>query len=120
MPYEKRDIDRLLDAIAEHLPAGATMLANAFIGDPEGNRRWGVRPVRREEDGRWIVPGSPQHNRYLCISAFRPSPVDGRHYRRKDLFAAGLVFMIDDVGTKLDLDLMRQTCLPSAVLETSP
>jgi hypothetical protein len=59
----------------------------------------------------------PEANNYFTISLFKPDPVDGRARRRKALFEACHVIVVDDVGTKV-----RDTSklpAPSWVLETS-
>ena len=98
---------------------------NVFYDDPgslAGDRRssliawagghWGNLAGRFTQGG----------NQYFCISTFNPSP-DGKDRRRKELFKATHVIVIDDVGkgpsAKVDPNDPR-LLQPSYKLETSP
>ena len=62
-------------------------------------------------------------NNYVAISSFKAFDFgDGRvlYRRRKDQFGAMHALMIDDVGTKLSLEVLPQGLVPSLVVETSP
>jgi hypothetical protein len=57
-------------------------------------------------------------NSYFTISTFKDDPTDGRARRRKALFDATYVIVVDDVGTKVsETDKLPP---PSWILETSP
>lgn len=59
----------------------------------------------------------PTHNNYVCVSTFRRAE-DGKHRRRKDCWAGLWLVLLDDLGTKIQLDAL---CLaPSCLVETSP
>lgn len=67
----------------------------------------------------------PEDNNYFTVSLFEPDPKDGlSSRRRKDLFEAAYCLVIDDVGTKIDMDAFEDNNLLSNwwawILETSP
>lgn len=59
----------------------------------------------------------PTHNNYVCVSSFRRAE-DGKHRRRKDCWAGLWLVLLDDLGTKIQLDALRLA--PSCLVETSP
>lgn len=58
-------------------------------------------------------------NQYFCISLFKEL-LDQHPRRRKELFDAAYCFVIDDVGEKIDINLMIGMPTPSWILSTSP
>ena len=63
---------------------------------------------------------APAGNNYFTISLFCDDPADGRARRRKELFRATHVIVVDDVGTKVDPAAVANLPPPSWKLETSP
>jgi hypothetical protein len=61
-------------------------------------------------------------NVYLCVSSFKKHPIDGWK-RRKENFSAGILLMIDDVGSgpgsKFPISHL-DALPPTALIETSP
>lgn len=64
-------------------------------------------------------PLDPQWNQYFTISLFHDDE-EGKARRRKALFDATHVIVLDDVKEKLSLEAARQLPPPTYVLETSP
>jgi hypothetical protein len=63
----------------------------------------------------------PDWNSYFSVSLFRDDRRDGRARRRRDLFVSCHVILVDDVGTKVDGDYVRDRVgNPTYALETSP
>ena len=58
-------------------------------------------------------------NVYATISAFGEADRKGDFRRKKECWEGGLAFMVDDLGTKLPLDLIDHL-EPTALIETSP
>ena len=83
-----------------------------FRGNPYESADWRARPLTsmRQLD--------PAANVYLTVSAMRRN-ARGEYRRRKDNFAAGLLLMVDDVGTKVPWDVV-EPLPPTAMIETSP
>jgi hypothetical protein len=108
------DNETFLGELARGMPGGERLLTTSVAGDPEeaGGEMWRVRP--------WPRPGprmNPNANNYACVSSFRDGPEGFR--RRAEQFGAGLAFMIDDVGTKVPLEVVDRAP-PTALIETSP
>jgi len=70
----------------------------------------------------WGGGSCPLHhdrNNYVAISSFKEE--DGRFKRRKSQFSRTWAIMIDDLGTKLPLDLLNKLgIVPTLVVQTSP
>lgn len=101
---------------ADALPSTHTMLT-AFVGDPSTADRaaWAGRPWR---PGERVPSWYRAANAYLTVSTFEPDPDTGELRRRKANFAQLHAVMVDDLGTKIPLGVVR---LPfSALVETSP
>lgn len=87
----------------------------AFAGDPGENSptMWRPKP--------WY-PGLPlpptEANGYVTVSTFKIAD-DGTWRRQVRYYKRGLTFFVDDVGTKIDPDLVKGIT-PSAKIETSP
>lgn len=64
-------------------------------------------------------PLSPDHNNYFTISLFHPDE-KGKARRRKALFEATHVVVLDDVGEKLSESHVQRLPEPTYVLESSP
>ena len=63
---------------------------------------------------------SPRDNTYFTISLFNDDPVDGKARRRKPLFRATHVIVVDDVGTKVDPAAAAKLLPPSCGLRDKP
>lgn len=77
---------------------------------------WGGRRWRSWPD----TLGLAHENAYFVVSLFGDDPVTGQAKRRKALFRATHVVVIDDVGTKVPWDALVGKPSPSWSLETSP
>lgn len=110
------DRDEFLEALAGELPEDERMILCGFVGDPGkvGPSAWRPRPWR---PGRAIDLGAGA-NAYVTVASFVRAS-DNSFRRRTETFAAGLALMVDDVGTKVDLDVVRGVP-PTARVETSP
>lgn len=93
----------------------------SFAEPPEALETLGLRKYWAGDRWRraWIKP-APAGNNYFTISLFNDDPADGRARRRKKLFRAAHVFVVDDVGTKTDPAAAAKLPPPSWKLETSP
>ena len=60
----------------------------------------------------------PDSNQYFTISIFNPDET-GKARRRKQLFLATYVIVLDDVREKLPIELVQKLPTPSYILETS-
>lgn len=89
----------------------------SFPDDPSeivGDRRprcWGGNYYSRTS----LAPG----NQYYTISQFAPDE-DGKARRRKHLFSACFVIVVDDVREKIPVEQANRLPEPSYILETSP
>ena len=110
------DIKLFFDEMTRHLPDGSRVLYSQFRGDPATNANWAAKVLNNPE---FMDEGA---NVYLCVSAMKKN-ADGKWYRRKDNFAAGLLLMIDDLGdgpaSKFPLSTI-DVLQPTALIETSP
>lgn len=80
-----------------------------------GEDSWWVRPA-----GKHITTLDPALSNYMTCSLFHLDEV-GRFIRKKHYFERQFVFLIDDVGTKLNEGAVRLTMPPATYeLETSP
>ena len=75
----------------------------AWVGTPWGG---GACPLHHDR------------NNYVAISSFLEE--DGRFKRRKAQFAKTWCIMIDDIGTKLPLNVIPEELVPTLVVESSP
>ena len=69
----------------------------------------------------WHSGACPLHhdrNNYVAISSFKEE--DGRFKRRKAQFGRTWCIMIDDIGTKLPLNVIPEELVPTLVVESSP
>lgn len=89
----------------------------SFEGSPVSvpGKAWWGRPWGGDADQDDELPTSA--NNYFSLAVFRPDEA-GRYRRLKASFHALYAVMLDDVGTKVNMD--RLTLLPSWLLETSP
>lgn len=110
------ETDAFLEALAADLPAEERMILCGFAGDPHtaGPSAWRPRPWRPGKD--LDMPVS--WNGYVTVASFSRAG-DGSFRRRTETFAAGRALMVDDVGTKVDPDVVR-ALPPSIRVETSP
>ena len=111
------DRDEFLAALCgEHLPDDERLILCGFVGDPGkvGPAAWRPRPWR---PGRHIELGAAA-NAYVTVASFGRS-ADNSFRRRTETFGAGLALMVDDVGTKVDPEVVRGVP-PTARVETSP
>ena len=97
-------------------PAGTDLrpIVVSFGGSPQ-------KVEKRAWSGIVWNPDTPalslDNNNYFSLSAFRPDE-SGQYRRQKKQFAALHAVMLDDVGTKVEME--RLTLPPSWLLETSP
>lgn len=89
----------------------------SFKGSPAmvPGRAWVGHPWSGDGDQDDDLPASA--NNYFSLAVFRPDEA-GQYRRLKASFHALYAVMLDDVGTKVNMD--RLTLLPSWLLETSP
>lgn len=104
-----------IKAAFHNLASDEVVWVTGFPGDPHTVQKsyWfgrGVPPLPY-----WME--NTAANNYVAISSFKRGN-DQRFRRRKDLFGAMHLIMVDDVGTKVDHD--RLQLAPSAMVETSP
>jgi hypothetical protein len=109
------------DFLAEmyrYAPEGSVVMACQFRGDPNDDikGKWVARPVSK------VSSFDDGANVYLAVSSMHKNE-RGEYRRRKENFAAGLLLMIDDIGTgpgsKFPLSLISNAA-PTAMIETSP
>lgn len=101
-----------LDAIFSE--PDASPWVTGFPGDPNNGRWEGLAVTGNTLP--WIV--KPSHNNFFCISTFKIGN-DGKENRRKENFYECYVIILDDLGTKIELETLAQLP-PSYVIETSP
>ncbi|MGJ0509953.1 MAG: phage/plasmid primase, P4 family [Methylocystis sp.] len=79
------------------------------------NDKWVSHPAKK------VIPKlTGETANYFCVSLFRRAG-DGRFLRTKELFERQFVFVVDDVGTKVNEGALRLTMPPATYeLETSP
>lgn len=88
---------------------------------------WGRVPIAWGENTWWVKPAGknidkpePGQSNYFCVSLFQ-SPPGMKFTRRKESFLRQFVFVVDDVGTKLNEANVRAALPPATYeLETSP
>lgn len=109
--------DDFLAAIFHALPEGARPGIVSFPGNPapdagpKSKTRWFARPAPAH---------TPQtHNNYLGVSSYYNDD-RGQFKRTKQTFAALHCVMLDDLGTKVDMDRLPVSLPLSWLLETSP
>lgn len=111
-------IEQFFKAMSLHVPTNAQIMSCQFRGDPgeEFRGKWRARVV---DDLRSVDRGA---NVYFAVSAMKPN-ARGQYRRRKENFAAGLLLMIDDLGTgpgaKFPLEII-DPLPPTCLVETSP
>jgi len=111
------DDELFLTALAgNNLPQDERLILCGFPGDPNTASQTAWRP-RPWKPGSEIVLNE-RGNGYVAVSSFYRSD-DGSFRRRSDCFAAGRAMMIDDVGTRVGLNIMAKAPPASAVVETS-
>lgn len=89
----------------------------SFFGDTKSAAR-GAWVGRRASS--LVRAMRPQENTYFCISLFADDK-NGRARRRRELFRACHVIVVDDVGSKvLGADVLERLGAPTYRLETSP
>lgn len=89
----------------------------SFEGNPATapSRSWLGAPWTLASGTRELL--APTANNYFSLATFRPDEA-GRYRRQKARFHSLHAVMLDDIGTKVDLE--RLTLPPSWLLETSP
>ncbi len=109
-------MNAFLEALTANLSVSERMIVCGFVGDPDKTEisAWRPRPWGRGKE----FPLSPQANAYITVASFNQA-ADGTWRRRGDGFAAGHALMIDDLGTKVPMDVIAPL-KPSAMIETSP
>jgi hypothetical protein len=107
-----------LSAMYAFSPADARVMACQFRGDPNDDirgkwRSYPITQVTQLDDGA---------NVYFAVSAMKKN-LKGEFRRRKENFAAGLLLMIDDIGSgpgsKFPMTIL-DAAQPTALIETSP
>lgn len=105
---------QFLTELTRFAPKNTAPIYTAFESRPGAKNalrsRWSGTPLQRNRFANGRTPG--RNNAYTTVSSF----TDGK--RRKASFAAMLAVMIDDPGTKIDLEKIALE--PSVWLETSP
>lgn len=109
-------MNEFLEALSATVAATERLIVCGFVGDPDKTEisAWRPRPWNRGRE----FPLSPQANAYVTVASFTQA-ADGTWRRRGDTFAAGHALMIDDLGTKVPLDIIAPLP-PTAMIETSP
>jgi hypothetical protein len=89
----------------------------SFTGSPTGapSKVWTGTPWSSDEHVAAALPTGA--NNYFSLASFRPNEA-GQYRRQKAFFHALHAVMLDDVGSKVDME--RLTLPPSWLLETSP
>lgn len=108
------------------VPANADFLAAIFSDLPDGAHPLVTGKVGDPQVGGWIPYGADDvervcktdRNTYFNCASFKPG-ADGVLAARKENAAAYHVLVLDDVGTKVDRELIG-AITPTWVLETSP
>lgn len=97
--------------------SGAKPVVVTFVGNPStvGGAAWSGMPWKPEDYLHEDL--SPDANCYFSLATFRPDESE-RYRRKKSQFKGLYAVMLDDIGTKVDID--RLTLRPSWLLETSP
>jgi len=112
------DFARFHAALVKLLPPETRLISCQFRGDPFDDvvGKWRARVLNNPDSVDELA------NVYLCVSAMQRNE-RGQFRRKKENFAAGLLLMIDDLGTgpgaKFPLSLISQAP-PTALIETSP
>jgi len=107
-----------LAAMYKYAPAQSMVMTCTFRGDPNADiaGKWRARPIVDVDN---LDDGA---NVYLSVSAMGRNE-RGEYRRRKENFAAGLLLMIDDIGTgpgsKFPMSIL-DAATPTALIETSP
>jgi len=77
---------------------------------------WGGGPIEHSRD----LYQDPQRQNYTCVSAFRRD-AEGIYYRQIEFFDALHFLVLDDIGTKVQIDPRTLGFgEPTAIIETSP
>ena len=107
--------NKFLCAIFGESSDGIHPLLVSFKGDPTKapKSKWYARPWT---DGNSVLT-APENNNYFSLSIFRPNET-GEYRRKKANFCGLRAVMLDDVGTKVNME--RLTLPPTWLLETSP
>lgn len=119
-PSTAREADEA-DAFKEALVGGAKLakcerlILCTFKEDPAIATGACWRPIARRAEER--IDFERDANGYICQSTFMADS-GGVYRRRTSQFCQGLACMVDDIGTKLPIGLMRRLT-PSAIVETS-
>lgn len=89
----------------------------SFVGNPVNVSKsaWFGRPWSVATDATMTLPDDA--NSYFSLAVFRPDEA-GQYRRQKTRFVALHAVMLDDVGSKVDMD--RLSLPPTWLLETSP
>ena len=117
-PKEARtQAQTFLGALCHALPEDERLIVCGFPGDPNaaGPTAWRPHPWRPGTE----LPFEPRHyNGYVTVGSFGRAQ-DGSFRRRTETFRAGRALMVDDVGTKVNPEIVKHAP-PSAIIETSP
>jgi len=118
MDQRRELMKEFLGEMYRYAPENSMVMACTFRGDPNADipGKWRARPIVDIDN---LDDGA---NVYLSVSAMGRNE-RGEYRRRKENYAAGLLLMIDDVGTgagsKFSLSAL-DPALPTALIETSP
>ena len=102
-----------LTELAVDMPQDERLICCWFSGDPSKDASWVPRAWAPWE--RVFVPNN--RNIYVAISSFRAN-ARGEFRRQTNLFGHGLALMVDDIGTKVNPDVIK-VLQPTALIETS-
>jgi hypothetical protein len=102
--------DDFLRLVTTKMPAGQRAWVTQFPQDPSTEGEWTGQPYDPARPVQWRA----DCNTYMAIGSMLP----GAHTRSNKNFGALLAIVLDDIGTKVQLDAPRPE--PSWVIETSP
>lgn len=114
---EKVSNEQFLRAVFGEVGGNGRPVLVSFAGNPASVRKqlWHGKPLPEYDQADRQLPA--HHNNYFSLASFRPDDT-GQYRRQKKNFQTLHAVMLDDVGTKVELE--RLTLPPSWLLETSP
>lgn len=112
---EREAAHQFVGILEQMVPPEARLIMCQFSGDPDtvtDATKWKPKVWKSAlvQEG-WNV--------YLCISAMGRGGIGDKFRRTKECWEGGLAIMVDDLGTKLPLELIDKL-EPTALIETSP
>jgi hypothetical protein len=100
-----------IEAVFQSLPQGAFPAVCSKVGNPE---QGGWAAKRGDQEGANI---SAEANNYVNCSSFYPTD-DGTFKARKEQFAACHFLMLDDIGTKVPMELLKNITLSGMMVSS--